>query len=412
LFRGSLSLQLKPTSSQNNRAGVPSRPTKTTDNRKVASSKATNTKLPAKANAVKVQAPKPPSNAKLFNKLPGAPPTKGLSFKMPRGKKEADIHSRLKKKSPWYQSIVDPLGGADVKIPDETGVETGTLQVCQRATATVNALNIAGMKISSPYINKKPTGVVSPAEGINFQVISPAVGASTIAWGRLDGVTFVSGGGYPFQGTEEIQQITNSHRIVSAALYVQPEASLSTNQGEITLFQSPFSDETSEIYEDYMNRYKSVIVPVNSNKASVVRWYPIARNDWNFKSFMRTTGTEDTDDDESDACFPNWNLGFVADGCEPGTVFRVMMVVNYEFIPKQNTLNVLGASPSPQDATETDLVENWVQDMPVAQAIPQSAAAKSPAAATLTHENNDEGTGFGMFFNVVKELAPLALALI
>jgi hypothetical protein len=234
-----------------------------------------------------------------------------------------------------------------------------------------------------------------------------------MVWGCFNDLSAWSpGDAYIFNGASEIQSITNMHRIVSAALYIQPEPSLATDQGEMTVWVSPFRDFSSPQYIDYANLYKSVIIPLNANKASCVRWFPIARQDWSYKTFCRTNGREATDDDISEKAYPFWQLGVATEGCAPGISIRVTMVINYEFIPTNNTLNVLGASPSPQDVTEVDLVENWVQDMPIGNAIPQSQAAKSPSNTPVEHGSNDAGTGFGMFFNVVKELAPIALALL
>lgn len=151
-------------------------------------------------------------------------------------------------------------------------------------------------------------------------------------------------------------------------------------------------------------------MPINCNKASCVLWYPVARQDWSFKSFIRTDGNDLNNDDLDSGALPPWTLGFLAAGAAEGVVFRVTMVTNYEFIPKYNTLNILGCSPSPQDVTETDLVENWVQEMPVAKPISQQVVASSPSSVSPSHEENE--TGFGMFAEVVKEILPFALALI
>lgn len=341
-----------------------------------------------------------------------APSTKGLSFKLPRGVKETDIHARLKKKSPWFMSISDPMTGADVKIPDETGVETGVLQLVQRSGFTIGSGGVGGLKICSPFINSYQSALqVDPSW--NFQTTGTTTTPTTISWGAVStGASFTNGLGYGFTGADMFKSVSNAHRVVSCAMYIQPEPSLSTNQGELCLFVQPYASITSPLYTDYQNLYKSVIVPINSNKASVVRWFPMSRQDWSFKSFTRTSGTVPSVDDDASTSFPNWTLGVLASGAATGTTIRVTMVVNYEFIPKNNTLNVLGASPSPQDVTETDLVENWVQDLPVAVAISQQRAAVSPSAVDVNHGENDSGTGFGMMFNVIRELAPIALSLL
>ena len=129
-----------------------------------------------------------------------------------------------------------------------------------------------------------------------------------------------------------------------------------------------------------------------------------------FKSFFNTDGTVLSDVLSTPTDVPPWNLGFLTSGAHPGTVIRYTCVVNFEFIPKFNTLNVLGATPSPQDVTESELVENWVQEMPIAQPLSQKTAASSPDTVNPRHE--DDQTGFGMFYSVLQELIPVALALV
>lgn len=321
------------------------------------------------------------------------------------------INQRLKKKSPWFQSILDPMKGADCKIPDETGVETGTLQLIQRATVTANANGVCGLRVISPYVNSV-NNVDLETLGRNFQDVSPTATGSTITWGGGPPAGWIAGEGYPFDGVDEFKAITNAHRIVSAEILVQPETSLATNKGEYCLFSTPFAVEGSPIYSDYLNLYKSVAVPVNVNKAGSSRWFPLAREDLNFKSFMSTVGDTLSYVITDVTATPYWGFGFVTDGVEEDATFRVTMIVNYEFIPTFNTLNILDATPSPQDATETDLVENWVQEMPVNTIESQTKASSSPSSVTPQHGENDSGTGFGMFFNVISELAPLALALL
>lgn len=346
--------------------------------------------------------------------LPDNTATRGLKMRMPDPLRETKIHDRLKKKSPWFLSIEDPLHGADAKIPDETGVETGTIQVVERLSFVVNEFGVGGLKLLSPYVNSDPGPAGQVVPGRNWQIVAPTSGPVGIVWGANagTGASFIGSAGLPFQGINELKATTSQHRIVSACLTVQPEASLASNQGEFCLFAIPFGNHEAPLYSDYLNRYKSVSVPTNSNQAGTVRWWPQVRQDWSFKSFITTTGSVQRANDDMQNAYPAWNLGCVTQGCAPGTVFRVTVAVNYEFIPTFNSLNILDVSPSPIDAQETDLVETWVQDLDVATPISTKKASSSPSTVSVNHGENDEGTGFGMFFNVISELAPLALALL
>lgn len=344
-----------------------------------------------------------PAKKMVRSEIPKAPVNRGLKMKMPKGKGEEQIQRRLKKQSPWFNSILNPLHGADAKIPDETGVETGTTQIVFKDTVTANANGLAGWRSNTLYINSvnidaTPTEII----GHNYDHLADDAGLINIDWNSTN----------QWPGADDLKAITGSHRIVSASLTVMPETSLATNQGEFTLFSAPFTVETSPHYLDYVNKYKSTTLPVNCNKPGIVRWYPIAKEDISFKNFIRTEGTRFATTISDDASVPLWELGFIAAGVEAGATFRVTCVVNYEFVPRYNSLNVLGTSPSPQDATEVDLVENWVQDMDVAGTVSFASAASAPKTVEPQHGENDEGTGFGMFFNVVKEILPFAAALL
>lgn len=342
--------------------------------------------------------------------IPKAPVSRGLRFKNPKMKGPDQIQNRLKKKSPWFTSINDPLHGADCKIPDETGVETGTLQLVQRHTTKANSNGLCGVRIYSPYVNSAPLNTTGSATGLNYQLLNSTSDFNNIEWNDGSASVAPAGNfGFSFDGYTDIQAITNSHRVVSCAIIIQPETSLSENKGELTLFSSAFKDFSNDEYVDYGNHFKSAIMPINCNKAAQVTWYPVAKEDISFKSFMATVGTEFDEAIESPNSVPIYQLGFIA-WAEPDSIFRVTMVVNYEFIPTWNTLNVLDVKPSPNDSQEVDLVENWVQDMEVAKPVSQTRVSSSPSSVSPSHE--DDETGFGMFFHVISELAPLALALL
>jgi hypothetical protein len=335
--------------------------------------------------------------------LPVAPINRGLKVKMPRDKGGDLIQKRLQKKSPWYNSIINPLHGADAKIPDETGVETGTTQVVFKDTVLANANGVAGWRTNSLYINDVEIDA-SPASiiGHNYDHLAATSTTNVVEWQSMN----------QWPGADDLKAITGAHRIVSASLTVMPETSLAQNQGEFTLFSAPFTIENSPLYLDYVNKYKSTTIPLNAGKPGIVRWYPVMREDISFKSFVQTDGTSFGEVFSSSDTTPLWELGFVAAGVEPDATFRLTLVVNYEFIPRYNTLNVLDVSPSPADATEVDMVENWVQDMDVAGTTTFNVAASAPKTVDPQHGETDEGTGFGMFFNVVKEILPFAAALL
>lgn len=337
------------------------------------------------------------------NPIPRTPATKPL--KLPKGSSDPATHiqQRLKKKSPWYSSITDPIHGADAIIPDGCGVETGTVQVVQRETFTINANGVGGARILTPFVNSIPNA--GGITGQNYQFASPGSSESAIVWGSTNFTAgaFAAGTAWPFDGVTELQAITEQHRVVSAALYVEHEADLASNKGEFTLFASAFNQTTAPAYNTYVNKYKSVTIPLNENRPGVVRWWPESRGDLIYNAFQPTTNPTNN--------LP-WELGVLASGCTVDVPFRVTMVVNYEFVPVYNTLNILDADLSPDDPQEVALVEDWVKDMDIASPVSSQVANSSPSTVSPQPLQNDSGTGLGMFFNVLSEALPFALALL
>lgn len=329
--------------------------------------------------------------------IPRGPMYKGL--KMPKEKGPDQIQKRLQKKSPWYNSILDPLHGADCKIPDETGVETGTLQCLHRVNLTADSGGVVGLVMNNPY-PKSSSGTPDP----NFYLVNGTSSTSTnILWestGRL------------LDSTQPLLDYAASTRIVSAAVTVQSEASLAFNQGVYTTYAAPFVPLSStedfprsgNILDFVQNHYKSAIIPVNNNRPAMVRWYPFARDELSFKDFISTSSENDV------GYHTAWPLMILGTGLAPNSVHQFQIIVNYEFVPQTNAINILDAAPSPKDATEVDLVENWVQTMDVGTMTSSARISSSPSTVSPSHE--DDATGFGMFANVVSEILPYALALL
>lgn len=364
-------------------------------------------KPPAKRNVLAAKAPSAPrkmtqvaSTRKTQSRVPVGQPTQPLRMAKKGGKQTPEdmIHSRLKKKSPWYQSLLNPLHGADVKIPDAVGVETGTLQCVQRVSVQVNGHGIAGCETTCLHPNLMGGGPAAQ----NFRTTTADAEQASITWEELP---------LPFDTQDALQSFSRGVRVVSAAVYAQSEASLATNQGLITSYVAPYPPALAEVGLTYFqNLYKTSMTPTNSNDPAVSRFYPIKQNGAEYDMFYVPTNVVgpgyDTDGPET----PFWEMGHIISGAEVGTIWLFTIVVNYEFMPFENAINILDASPSPNDAQEVDLVENWVQDMPPTTMTSNRIVATPPMSSETPEPG--EGTGFGMFFEVISELAPLALALL
>lgn len=333
--------------------------------------------------------------------IPRSTVVKGL--RMPKDSGAYAIQSRLKNKSPWYQSILNPLKGADVKIPDATGVETGTLQMVQRVplqaiTGDVGSWTGCGIRTTCLHPNAGTTNASD-----NFQTIGDLGVEGQPIWGPLK----------EFDAAETLKTYSQGVRVVSAALYVQSLASLSENSGEITAYLRPYPAvlyvDGNEL-ETYQNTYKASIIPVNLNKPAMVRWYPVKDNGAEYDMFYLPTQTAGPGYENDGPEVPFWEMGFIITGCPSGTQFEVMIVVNYEFIPLTNAINILDASPSPVDAQEVDMVETWVQDMSPSGMTSNNNVSSPPQVSEV--EEPGFGTGFGFLAEIFKEIAPIALALL
>lgn len=353
---------------------------------------------PRKAQRAQVRLAK----AKPAGGVPTSPSTKGLSLKLPKEGKADLIQRRLKKKSPWFQSILDPLHGADAKIPDATGVETGTLQCVDRITVSAGSSGVAACRILTPYASStsgSPDVVVDPSNDYAGGAGNP------IKWGLL-GLTALP-------TTDALLAYSDGARVVSAAIYCQSLASLSDNSGEMICYINPFPESnftTTTPLTEYLNHYKTAVIPVNNNQPGCVRWYPINEGGGEYDMFYAPQNPLWGSGNFDVTQVPLYEMGIICNGVADGSVFLFTIVVNYEFTPFENAINILDARPSPVDAQEVDLVENWVQTMEPASITTNRIVATPPESVPT--EEPGEGSGFGMFFEVIKEIAPLALGML
>jgi len=331
--------------------------------------------------------------------LPAGTSSPGLTNKSQasrRGKQYKPHKDNLKSRSQWWKSIKDPLHGAACKIPDDVGVETGTLQCVQ--AVTFNAATGAdggvygGINFFSPY-----PGIDSEnPQGKNYQFMNSAeTGKEDVQWLPTT---------YPLKTNVPLNSYAQGVRIVSAALMVEPEASLASASGEMTLFLQPWAYDASGVpLYDYQNLYQTAIMPLNRSQPMQVAWFPVNFENSTYTAFYPAQTSLDIGT-EDEAQRP-WALGCIVTGCPTGTTFRCSLVVNYEFLPKENTIDILSAQPSRVDVVEQDLVESWIASEP--KVVPLSSVKMN--SSPLAVPEAPDPTGFGMFADVIKELAPYAL---
>lgn len=328
------------------------------------------------------------------------------------------IQDRLKRKSPWFSSIMEPIKGGGVKIPDPVGTDTGTYQHVENVSVPVNANGVSGLRIISPYINNYIYGSSVNGEGSNYQTTMADSAPGNLFWtGPI--VAGPGVGAFPFARVPAMMKATaQSHRVVSCSVLAQPEVSTLSDAGEMCAFVKPYDCNDSDVaYSTYQGQWDTSLMPINVHKPLIARIYPV-KSDYELFNTVTSAGANqhepqvvgyddfidpDIQEDE-DGVIP-WEIGIVCSGMAPsvGTV-RYQIVVNYEFIPKtQNTM--VDCQPSPIDPTEEQLVCSWVSDCPVTGVVPQKLASAAQEASTVTERS--EPSGFGMLFNVVEEMMPL-----
>lgn len=335
------------------------------------------------------------------------------------------IHARLKKKSPWFDSIMTPIKGAGVKVPDAVGTDTGTYQHVENVSVPVLANGCSGLRIICPYINNFDFASGSPAAGpgSNYQTTTSTSSTANLWWG----VSPTPGeNAYPFARVPALMKATaQSHRIVSCSVLAQPEVSSLSDAGEMCAFVKPFSCNNSQVpYATLQSQWDSAIMPVNAHKPLMARWYPIKSDFQDFDTQSEqppiygeapAIGYDDFIDPDQifsvkdpDRGVIPWEIGVVCTGMTPNTgVVRFQIVVNYEFVPKTQT-SMIESTPSPVDPTEESLVCNWVSNCPVTGVVSQKTASSAQEASTVSEDSDP--TGMGMIFNVVEEILPFIKA--
>lgn len=309
------------------------------------------------------------------------------------------IHDNLKQKSAWFQSLEDPAQGAGIKMPDDVAVQTGTLQCVQETSFTTsgNPGTLGGLQFTTPYANQAP-GAVS-GNGINFRTMSSIATPTTIAWNQYQSL----------DTNDALAAYSEGVRVVSACLCVESEGSLVTSEGLLSIGSTPYFQQVSPNLSSYKSAYGTALMPLNASTPMMVKWFPVNKGNQTYSSFYDPNLTAVGNTEQH---VPFWGMFAIVEGVTNPVTFRCRLVVNYEFLPRKNSIDILSANPSPVDATEVDLVESWVAETPNAKPTTTQSMSSSPGAGLLEREElqQDGGpTGFGMFAEVLGEILPYAL---
>lgn len=307
---------------------------------------------------------------------------------------EGGIQHNLKLQSSWYQAIRCPKQAAGIRMPDESGMPTGTLQMVKHISFSAGANLIAGVRTVCLLPNDAGSGSAH-----NYEL---ATQATNPAANKFDWDTTLE---FPSNGT--LQGFSEGVRVVSASLSVQSLASISSSSGAIYMGFRPYEAsavKADKDINDYIENFGTCMVPLNTMTPTSVVWIPVNVEQEDYAAFYPPNFPSTGDDDNQ--C-PRWELWCLAD-CPQSTEFVCELVVNYEFIPRFNALDILSAVASPVDLEEETAVIDWVAEEPNAGAISQSEMSAAPSAEVVEELPQDGGdTGFGFFYDVLEELVPI-----
>lgn len=318
------------------------------------------------------------------------------------------IRARLTNASPWYQSISRPLSHGGSKIPDAFGTATATNQMVFDTSVSINAQGVAGLRVVCPYPNSQP--VAGGALGYNYQITNSATTAANIDWG--DGTTYAEALAFPSNST--FVGFAQGVRIVSGEVMAMPEMSTLSDQGEMCAFVTPFgrNNVVPLPYSLIESLYDSTPVALNKHKSLRASWYPASMIDGqgysrDYRDMISPAINNLTSDEDA---FPYWEFGVIVAGAaaSSGTV-RYRIVINYEWVPQYNAVDVVSPGPSPVDIEEEDFVLAEMQsNFPVTAIIPDKALSAAPTVAPVqSGQQND--TGFGFFAEILREVGPMVL---
>lgn len=313
------------------------------------------------------------------------------------------MEKRLQKRSPWYASLRNPMQGAGARIPDLTGINTATFQSVQVISVTTNAQGMNGLLLQSPF----PCNAGSIK---NILPIAPAATPALVSWSTAAGQFLAA------QGT--LVAVAQSIRVVSAAIYAEYEGATLSDTGEATSFVIPYQDAASgavitQNYNDFQKAYGSSVVPLNKARSQplVSYYFPVSLNTWEYSDFQDLDNTEWSNKPTNGTVTysPYWSMGHIMSGLTGTPTVKYTLVINYEFIPRYNTLDYIAASPSPIDPIEEQMVEQWIQSDAQTGLSSNKLVDVQPGAQKTDEASQGmtAGNAFGMLGSVVKEILPL-----
>lgn len=313
------------------------------------------------------------------------------------GSKEYDpdlANNSLKKKSPWYASLRDPVQGGGAKIPDTVGINTATMQLIQKVSVAVNAAGVAGLEIITPYINSSTNS--------NYVTSAPASTPIALTWSATQA----------FSNKASMQSVAQSHRVVSAAVYGEYEGTTLQDSGDVTAYVRPYVINALTTVNTIQALYGSSVLPINKARSRPMcsRWFPVNYNSQSYKDFIAPNFSS-----FGAGAAPFWTLGMIYQGLPAGVGSVVFTIaVNYEFVPSLNTIDFITPDASPIDPIEEQMVQQWIQEDSQTGISSNKMVDVQPGSQVVeaASQGINADNGFGMLGSIIKELAPVVLPML
>lgn len=267
--------------------------------------------------------------------------------------------------NPYYLTLDEPAIYMGVRIPDDSDLNTVTFSLVKRITLTVSSNGVASLLLGQCYSAGAPVGTLIPNPAV--QTVggggSYVVGYknnSAATAGALFNTAAGAGGSTPitldsWNGTAQgVPSLCVSARLVSAGCTFRSTASTISNEG---LFTGAFLPK-GYVYGQGSSYYMagltsdlvaaipdSIQVPVNSPDGMTLKYQPL---DETCRTFVDLDIDPTSTDIATQDLFNPGAFLFCATGASANTTIQVCLVMNFEGVPRYNTLvfqNALDSAP-------------------------------------------------------------------
>jgi hypothetical protein len=338
----------------------------------------------------------------------------------------------LKKRSQWFQSLMDPISGAGARIPDPSGYKTTCFQMVKRVTVPVGVAGVSGIRVTDLYPMDSGATVNTAGNFANFQITNGALAnASNLNWS--DGTTTGSSlytpevNGVLSAGATSLASLI---RPVSSAIYASYTGTSLSDAGTFVSYVNPAGMEASSVADSRLRSLNgSSLLPVKANRVAISRWLPIQRSPSataaglmgtstrDYRTFTSGNRTPPTTVNETCPC--EFGVYMVGGTASTGSV-EFVIVTNYEFTPRFAQSGLIEASPSPQDPLEENFVMSTIEVKDATGSLPMRAFSEVPSASSVTKAEKVEESGplaaltgaIGFLGPILEVAGPLLAALI